>query len=166
MKSITDFLVGLIPKSWLENTKDLLDKINSYIDYIIKPVYFFLIYFIYASYLAILLGTYFINPDFLHIASRVLEFFVCLFLIIRFNPLRKAGMTAFDQKLIFVSGIILLTNVGITSYFLSFLDKYAPASVIIDKINPSIKKTPDSLGFHENNTSNEINKTLFRPLMM
>ena len=46
MISFTDFIVGLIPKSWIENTKDLLDKINSNIDYIIKPVYFFLIYFI------------------------------------------------------------------------------------------------------------------------
>ena len=97
MISFTDFFVGLIPKSWLEGTRNILDKINDNIDYVIKPVYFFLIYFIYASYLAILLGTYFINPDFLHIASRVLEFFVCLFFIVRFIPLRKAGMTVFVQ---------------------------------------------------------------------
>lgn len=139
---MTDFIVSLIPKTWLENTKNQIEKINDGIDYIIKPVYYFLIYFIYLSYVAILLGTYFINPDYIHVASQILQFLVCIFLIIRFNPLRKAGLTVFDQKLIFVSGIILLTNVGITGYFLSILDKYTPAAFLIDKFDSSKKNTP------------------------
>lgn len=131
----TKFFSNLIPKSVLEYIKNKLDIMNNYIDYIIKPTYFLLIYFTYLSYLILILGLYFINPEYIKNIRWSLEVLVCLFLIIRFNPLRKAHMHVYDQKLIFVLSIILLINLGIISYVISFVKKETPSSIILDKIN-------------------------------
>jgi hypothetical protein len=154
----TKFFSNVIPKSVLEYIKNKLDIMNNYIDYIIKPTYFLLIYFTYLSYLILILGLYFINPEYVKNIRWSLEVLVCLFLIIRFNPLRKANMHVYDQKLIFVLSIILLINLGIISYVISFLKKDTPSSIILDKINIDDKSKTNSLSYQSsNNTESKKN---------
>jgi hypothetical protein len=43
---------------------------------------------------------------------------VCLFLIIRFHPYRKHELRNFDAKIIFASAILLLTNTGLSKYYI------------------------------------------------
>ena len=78
-------------------------------------------------------------------AFKYLEIFICLFLIVRFNPFIKAELRDFDQYLIFVSGFIILTNIGILEYFMNFLQNGSIPiiSSIITKINTG--KTPSTM---------------------
>jgi hypothetical protein len=149
----TNFFSNLIPKSVLEYTKNKLDTMNDYIDYVIKPTYFIFIYFTYFTYLILILGVYFVNPKYIDSVRWSLELLVCLFLIIRFNPLRKAHMHVYDQKLIFVLSIILLTNLGITSYVISILKKDTPASIILDKLNIDDKSKTNLPSYSSSNNT-------------
>jgi len=82
-------------------------------------LYYSLSILLYLSYIAIFLGIYIINPEYLHSAIVALEFFICAVLIIRFHPFQKAKIEKYDQHLIFLSASIILTNIGITNYILS-----------------------------------------------
>jgi hypothetical protein len=92
---------------------NILTFISTIFDGIKKPFYFAMIFIIYGSYLLIFLGIYYVNPAYIMDAFKYLEIFICLFLIVRFNPFIKAELHDFDQYLIFVSGFIILTNIGI-----------------------------------------------------
>jgi len=133
MYGITELLQKLIPKKITDFIISIIEIVNSYMDNITKPIYYFIVYFIYLYYILLFIGVYYINPNYIHIASQSLELLVCIFLILRFNPLRQAKLGDFDQNLIFVSGLILLANLGITNFFVHFLEKetslFAPSSV-------------------------------------
>jgi len=118
---------------------NIIDKIFTQLDYLFdkikKPFYFSMIIIIYGSYILILLGIYYINTSYIKKAFNYLEIFICVFLILRFNPLRKAVLHDFDQYLIFVSGLIILTNIGITDFWLKFIEKETPISSLVKKIH-------------------------------
>lgn len=103
---------------------NLLDKVK-------KPIYLLLIGLIYLSYFLLFFGIYYVNPKYTEYFSLFIQTFICLFLIIRFHPFREHKLKEFDDKLIFGSGLILLSNLGIMSYI---NPKYL---VIFDKINGS-----------------------------
>jgi hypothetical protein len=88
-----------------------------------KPIYLFLIFVIYLSYFLAFFGVYYVNPNMLEFFSFSVNVFVCLFLLIRFHPFQKHELRPFDDKLIFASGIILLSNIGINAYFQDLYDK-------------------------------------------
>jgi hypothetical protein len=88
---------------------DLLEKTK-------KPIYLFLIFVIYLSYFLTFFGIYYVDPDLLKYFTLGVNLFVCLFLLIRFHPFQTHELRYFDDKLIFASGIILLSNLGIDIY--------------------------------------------------
>jgi hypothetical protein len=53
-----------------------------------------------------------IDIDYVYYYNLFVQIFVCIFLVIRFNPLRQATLKAYDQRIIFSSAIFLLFNLG------------------------------------------------------
>jgi hypothetical protein len=95
---------------------NLFYKFDNTLEKVKKPLYFSLIFLIYFSYFLIFAGLYYVNTNYIHIFSILLQIFVCAFLIIRFHPFRKHELREFDASIIFASAILLLTNAGLTEF--------------------------------------------------
>jgi len=122
------------------NLFSMFDKI---IDIIKKPFFNSVVFLIYLSYFLIFFGIVYINKKYVQVFSDTLLIFVCLFLIIRFHPYRKHELRNFDAKIIFASAILLLTNAGLTKYYIY---------KIKNDIESNIKKI-------NNNINNKINNS-------
>ena len=75
------------------------------------------IIYYYSNFLSIFIviiaytGIIYINPIYIKRLHTFLLFYVCLILLIRFNPYFKGGNSEFDKKIAFTAGIILLVSV-------------------------------------------------------
>jgi hypothetical protein len=49
-----------------------------------------------------------------------MRIYICLFLIWRFNPLSKHQFDALDKKIVFISGMIILSTTALNQYLLNF----------------------------------------------
>jgi hypothetical protein len=101
-----------------------------YINKIKGSIFYITTFIIYATYLAIFLGISFIRPEYLQTSMHIMEFFICLILIIRFHPFKEAKMEKYDQQIIFLSATILLTNLGYTNYFINTAKKSVTNHII------------------------------------
>ena len=75
------------------------------------PLYFGSVTLLYISYFILFFGIYKINVKYVHMLSTFVHVFVCLFLILRFNPFVKAELRPYDSNIIFGSAMLLLFNV-------------------------------------------------------
>ena len=82
-------------------------------------IYYLLEVLLYLSYLGFFIGIYIFNPKYLQDAIHILELIIALFLIYRFHPFHETRLEKYDQKIIFLSATILLTNLGIKKYLMS-----------------------------------------------
>ena len=65
----------------------------------------------YTLYVIVSLGFYYMNPMYLTILNEIIRIYVCLFLIIRFNPFQKdIKLSSLDKRIAFSGGIILFTT--------------------------------------------------------
>ena len=70
-------------------------------------------WFIFTSYIIyILLGIGFLStyPTFLTYMNNIVRIYTCFFILYRFNPLREIKCTSLDRKVIFSSGLLILTT--------------------------------------------------------
>jgi len=118
-------------------------KVDHFLDKVKKPVYLLTVGSLYLLYFATLIGLFYVKPEYIQLVSNISHTFICLFLIIRFNPFRKhIVLHEFDDKIIFGSALILLFNLSITQYLVSFISKKAdnsqasiPVSAAVDLIS-------------------------------
>lgn len=97
-------------------------RVDNILDRVKKPVYLITVGSLYLLYFVALIGLFYIKPGYIHLISNIAHTFICLFLIIRFNPFRKhIFLHEFDDKIIFGSALILLFNLSITQYLLSHI---------------------------------------------
>jgi len=82
-------------------------------------VYIWLFVLPYALYLIALLGVLYVKPSYIQLLGNIMQIYVALFLIFRFNPYRKHEIRPHDDQIILGSAFLLLTNAGVTSYILS-----------------------------------------------
>jgi len=69
--------------------------------------------FIITSYIVyILLGIGFLStyPTFLTYMNNIIRVYTCFFILYRFNPFREIQCTSLDRKVIFSSGLLILTT--------------------------------------------------------
>jgi hypothetical protein len=70
-------------------------------------------------------------PKYLTIVTGYVRFYVCLFLIIKFNPFYTFGLSGFtelDRRIVYNSGLIILTtDTNLIEMIHSFIDKYSPS---------------------------------------
>lgn len=77
--------------------------------------------FIFVSYLFVFAATFGLSkyaPQYLSFIDYYVKIYVCLFLIIRFNPLRRVKFTELDRKIAFSAGLFILTTTAIAQYFI------------------------------------------------
>jgi len=95
----------------------ILQKTDSLVDIIKKPVFVTSLLILHIAYLLIFIGIVTVDSHYLETLNIFIQLFIALVLIYQFNPLRTAELKAFDQDIIFGSSMILLTNLGITQIF-------------------------------------------------
>lgn len=104
----------------------------NFFNYFYKFQDIFFTIFIIISYVVIILSTLGIlqsYPNFFIKFDFYMKIYICLFLIIRFNPLqvwifnKKITFTELDRKISFTAGLIILTTTVIKEYILKFKNK-------------------------------------------
>ena len=74
-------------------------------------------------------------PEYLTILQNVLKYYVCFFLIVRFNPfISHSEFTQFDADVVFSSAIFLLLTTSLTSIITNYVTEYVA--------NPSNPNSP------------------------
>ncbi len=97
-----------------------------------QQIYLYSIYISFLLFALTFTGVANIEPLYAVYLRRFLQYYICLFLIIRFNPYIKHSNiskrdTLFDRKIAFTSGIFLLLSTSIMDY----ISKYIPINTNI-----------------------------------
>ncbi len=87
----------------------VVHKIDNALDKTYFP-FFGLIIITNALYLVTYLGLMNIDKKYTEILNIVIQAFICIFLLLRFNPLREHELRQYDAKIIFASAVLLGTN--------------------------------------------------------
>lgn len=88
-------------------------------NYVILLSYFFL----FLSFFGLSL----IAPHYLTLFETYMKLYICLSLLIRFNPIRNKKLNTLDRKIGFTAGILLLSTTILNSYkikIIHFLQKH------------------------------------------
>mgnify|MGYP001165279648 CR=1 FL=1 len=105
----------------------IIHKITDFL-YTYKKVY---IYGLYTSYLLIFIaftGIVSVSPEYLGNLETFIKYYVCLFLLIRFNPLvsdnirNKEKNAQFDRKIAFSAGVFLFLSTTLMDIATSYYD--------------------------------------------
>jgi len=96
-------------------------EIESNLDTIKKPLYLAMIFTLYLCYFLLYIGIFYIDPTYIKSLSIAIRIFVCSFLIYKFHPFRQHKLSYFDDKLIFASATLILTDMGITQYVVNII---------------------------------------------
>jgi hypothetical protein len=93
---------------------DLLDqhKVNIYIWLFVMP---------YILYFVAFFGIWYVNPSYINVMNTLMQVYVAVFLMLRFNPFAKHEFRPYDDILIFGSALLILTNVGVMSFFTEYI---------------------------------------------
>ena len=92
------------------------------------PLYFVTVGLVYIGYIVVFLGISYISPSYIRLASNIAYILVGLLLAYKFNHLRSATtITEADTRLIFVSAVFIIFNLGITEYALMFFNSVKTA---------------------------------------
>ena len=86
-------------------------------------MYNVIVYTTWILYIVILLGVSSSAPEYLDDLQSFVKIYVSLFLIYRFNPLRRVKFTELDAKIAFSAGIFLLTTTAIDRIVKMYLNK-------------------------------------------
>ena len=94
----------------------------------VTPIYLVAVFLLYACYFIVYFKIYAINPNYIRYLSTFIHIFICVFLLIRFNPFsRTFRYHQSDGIIVFGSATILLTNVVATEVGLgTFVSKHSP----------------------------------------
>lgn len=105
------------------------------------PYFLGILLLLHASLFFIFIGVLYINPNLVETLSNFVRLFVCLFLIIRFNPFRKYVLHKYDGQVIFTAALFLLTNEAIEKYILTTRNDSTKSIIKIGKVE-STKENP------------------------
>ena len=95
-------------------------SVDSALESYSQPLFFWTIGLIYVSYFFLVMGVTNLAPDMLYYLDMFMHFFICMFLIVRFNPMRKLVCNATDQRIVFAAAIILISTQAITQTAIYF----------------------------------------------
>ena len=94
----------------------LIKYIDNFLDGLV-PYYIYGIIFFHVAYVLLFIGLFQFNKEYLNILDISIQTFICIFLIIRFNPFRKHILRPSDAQIIFGSATFLLLNLGFVKLF-------------------------------------------------
>lgn len=118
---------------------NILHDFTNFIDYMIEyfstPVYYLLVLLIYVIYIVSAVGIAYINPDYAIYLNHVIQLFIAVVLIIRFNPFRKKlTCNINDRTFILASSFFLLINDEFVQYLKSIFSNYIPFKELMNHI--------------------------------
>jgi hypothetical protein len=99
------------------------NKTDHAIERIKKPVYIATVVAIHVLYLLIFMGLVYVKSEHIKLLNTLLQIFICLILIFRFNPFTKHELREFDGQIIFGAALLLLFNSGIIDYIITYVKK-------------------------------------------
>jgi hypothetical protein len=94
----------------------LIKYIDNFLDGLV-PYYIYGIIFFHVAYVLLFIGLFQFNKEYLNILDILIQTFICIFLIVRFNPFRKHVLKPSDGQIIFGSATFLLLNLGFVKFF-------------------------------------------------
>ena len=101
--------------------KTLLEKADNVLETTKKPLYLVTMGFVYIVYIILFLGISYISPTYIRAISNITYVMISLVIMYKFNPFREATtVSEYDSKLIFISALFILFNLGVTEFALSF----------------------------------------------
>ena len=101
--------------------KTLLEKADTAIEHAKKPLYLVTMGFVYIGYIILFLGISYISPTYIRAISNITYVMISLVIMYKFNPFREATtVSEYDSKLIFISALFILFNLGVTEFALAF----------------------------------------------
>jgi len=93
---------------------NILDQIDEILDKVASPIYYWFIGILYLAYIATFMGVFYIGKTYLHTLSTIIQVFISLVLMVRFNPLRKHAVSQNTNVLVFACAFFLLLNVALS----------------------------------------------------
>jgi hypothetical protein len=114
----------------------LFTIIDNFLDGLV-PYYFYSILLLHVAYVFLFVGVVQLDVNYLDTLDTLIQFFICFFLIIRFNPLRKHTFKESDARVIFGSATFLLLNLSFVKIFKKYFTVPEKLLTTIEKI-----KTP------------------------
>jgi hypothetical protein len=104
----------------------MYDTVNQLSDMTLSHITPWFVWFLFISHVILiasflLLGS--LNESYVAVFSKIVRYFVCVFLLLRFHPFRKHNLGKYDGQIIFISALFLLTNEGMTEFLLSRISK-------------------------------------------
>jgi hypothetical protein len=99
----------------------------------------------YLTYALILLGITTTKPKYLVYMDTIVQAYISLFLIIRFNPYRNILFTELDRKICFSAGLFLFTTTAINRIMINYFDNIAAFIKNLFGIENK-KSIPDEIG--------------------
>lgn len=86
-----------------------------------RKIYEYMLYISYLLFGLAFTGIYNINPYYLSLLNNIIKYYVCIFLLIQFNPFfeikeENCNEFEFNRKIAFSAGIFLLLTTSITDY--------------------------------------------------
>jgi len=94
----------------------LIKYIDNFLDGLV-PYYIYGIVLFHIAYVMLFIGLFQFNKEYLNILDISIQTFICIFLIIRFNPFRKHILRPSDAQIIFGSATFLLLNLSFVKLF-------------------------------------------------
>ena len=94
----------------------LTNIIDKFLDGLV-PYYIYTIIGVHVLYILLFIGFLNFNSSYLETLNSATQLFVCLFLMIKFNPYRKHEFREQDVTIIFGSATFLLLNLGFVKVF-------------------------------------------------
>ena len=93
-----------------------------------KKAYTWGIYLSYALFGLALTGVLQVDPKYLSRLESGIKYYVCAFLLLRFNPLthkpaRSAATAEFDRRIAFSAGVFLLLTTTVTSVAAAYVER-------------------------------------------
>jgi hypothetical protein len=88
-----------------------------------EKIFTYVIYICYILYFLTLFGLSRQAPEYLKYLQFLIQIYVCLFLIIRFNPFITTKFTSLDRRVAFSAGLFIFTTSFINEILLRNLEK-------------------------------------------
>jgi hypothetical protein len=131
-----------------------IKKLNP--DKITNSVYTVALLVMYALYILAYFNLYRIKSKYLDMLSLAVNLFVCVVLMVKFNPFIKVAFTANDTRFIFACSTVLFSNILATNYLVKpYYMKYVEVSNTV--IKEAEKKVAAEDDTHKLNTSAKTN---------
>lgn len=85
-----------------------------------QTVFLYLLIMSYLLYAFVFIGIVNNSPSYLETLNFVLKIYVCLVLLIRFNPFVNRQFTDFDKKIVFSCALFLISTTTINEFAINY----------------------------------------------